>query len=540
MSDRSVSNDRPSWLRRLRVPLITFAVPLALLVALLLNEQFELSADATMPLFMGTSIAIELGIVVVAVWFLFFSGFRIWTKLAGVLVVALLVAAVYGIPRRWEFTGKMMPIPIFRWQPDLQDQLKQRLAQRSGEVPTLVLADLTIGPDDFPRYRGVHADGVAPSLSVPTNWAQNPTREVWRTPVGWSYSGIAVAGKVAVTLEQREDDEAVVCYDRDTGKELWSYSYPALFKQARPMGGNGPRATPTIADGDVYSLGAMGDLVCLDGTNGKKRWAINIVNDNGAKVVQWGMTSSPLIVGDLVVVNAGINPDDNQKKAVVAYERKGGKKRWAEGEHLAGYSSPMLVKLGGFEQIVLFDVGGVAGIDPADGKELWRYPWKTWEDMNIIQPLILPGDRVFISSQKANGCALLQVKQSASGSSVEPLWTKTKRTMACLFANPVYHDGHIYGLTDGVLCSIKAANGERNWMGERAGSGQLILTGNTLLVQTEGTGEIIAVAADPAEYRELGRVKVFQGSRTWNTPALAGGRLYLRNHEEMVCLELAR
>ncbi len=266
---------------------------------------------------------------------------------------------------------------------------------------------------------------------------------------------------------------------------------------------------------------------------------MNVVKDNGAKVLQWGMTSSPLIVGDLVIVNAGINPDENRKQAVAAYDRKTGKKAWASGAHGAGYSSPLLARLADVPQIVLFDAGGLVGIDPADGSELWRYPWSTFNDMNIVQPLVLTGDRIFISSETANGCALVQVKKAGSSWSADKVWQN--HYMGARFANPVLCAGHIYGLSNGRLCCLDAATGRRTWKSDaRFDSGQLLVTGNTLLVQTEGTGKVVAVAADPAEYRELGRTKVFRGSRTWNTPALAGGRLYLRNHEEMVCLDVSK
>jgi outer membrane protein assembly factor BamB len=543
MSDTTFPAESPSLLRRLRVPLIAFTLPMLLLVALVIYRQFELIEtvpEALMPLFMGFTISTELAILVVAIWFLFFSGYRLRTKAVGVLIAAALVVAIVKVPRRWEFGGVMTPIPVFRWQPDIQSELQARLANENHEAAVLSPEDVTIGTDDFPRYRGVLADGVAPAVLISANWGGSAPKELWRTPVGWGYSGIALAGKVAVTIEQRDKNEVIVCYDRATGKELWAYPYEARFEQSAPMGGPGPRATPTILDGDVYSLGAEGELVCLDCTNGKPRWpSVNIVKDNKAKVLQWGMTSSPLIVGDLVVVNAGIDPADNQHQAMAAYHRKTGQKAWAKGDHGAGYSSPILAKLDGKEQIVLFDGGGLAGIDPADGTELWRYPWSTFNDMNIIQPLVLPGDSVFISSEAVNGCALLKVKKSGSSWSVEPAWKS--RFMGSRFANPVYYEGHIYGLSNGRLCCLDAKTGRRTWKADESfESGQLLLTGNTLLVQAEFTGELFAVAADPGEYRELGRIKAFRGSRSWNTPSLAGGRLYLRNHEEMVCYDLGK
>lgn len=545
MSDSTPPADQRSLLRRFRVPLIAFSLPIVLFVVLIAFNRLGLAddvPDAVMPLLMGITISTELATLVVAVWFLFFSGYQLVTKVVGCMAVLAIGTAIYKFPRRWEFGGMMTPIPIFRWEPDLSTELDERLAQPAGAPVALTAADLAIGPEDFPRYRGTAADGVAMAIAARDDWTANPPTRIWRTTVGWSYAGVAVAGKVAITLEQRkgaEAVEAVVCYGRADGKELWSYRYPAEFKQSPPMGDGGPRSTPTIADADVYTLGAEGDLVCLDGTNGKLRWSTNVVADSAAKVVKWGMTSSPLVAGDLVIVNAGIDPENNQHQAVAAYDRKTGKRAWAAGDHPAGYSSPMLVKLAGVEQILLFDGGGVAGIAVADGKELWRHVWKTMNDMNIIQPLVLPGDRVFISSELSNGCALLQIKKSDSGWSVEPIWAN--KNMGARFANPVHHGDHIYGLSYDLLVCLDAKTGKRLWKGgERFESGQLLVTGDTLLVQAERTGELIAVAADPAGYRELGHIRVLQGSRTWNTFALAGGRLYLRNHEEMVCYELPK
>src|SRR5262249_4659192 len=158
----------------------------------------------------------------------------------------------------------------------------------------------------------------------------------------------------------------------------------------------GPRATPTIAGGEVYSLGATGQLVCLEGATGRLKWSKDILEDNEAKRVTWGMTSSPLVAGDLVVVNPGVDPEHNAGRALAAYKRPTGERAWGAGTYKAGYSSPQLARLCGREQILLFDAGGLAGFDPGTGAELWRYPWETFSDMNIIQPLVLGQDRVLI------------------------------------------------------------------------------------------------------------------------------------------------
>jgi outer membrane protein assembly factor BamB len=540
-----------SWTRRFRFPLTMLCLVALAFIAVTVFDRTDLMPEALFPSFMVFQVTLLLAIITIPAWFFLFSGFRLTTKLLGALVVAGLIYGFLNLFRieKTEFTGAMKPVFVYRWIPQLtgevwppvvfvwnpeaEELLDERLATVRHDATGLTHADLVAGPDDFPRYRGLLADGTAPAVKL-GNWSANPPEIIWKIPVGGGYSGVVVAGRVAVTLEQRGDDEAVVCYDRAGGKELWAYAYPAHFKHAPNMGGGGPRATPAIADGDVYSLGALGDLVCLDGTTGKKRWAVNILTDNGAKNHEWGVSGSPLVAGSLVIVNPGVDPAANKGQAIAAYDRKTGKRVWAAGDQPAGYSSPLRAGLGGMEQILLFDGGGLVGLDPADGKELWRFPWSTFSDMNIVQPLVLPGDRVFISSERSNGCVLLHVKKDGDGWSATPVWQN--KLMASKFANPVYHQGHIYGLHSGMLCCMDARTGKRVWDGERVGSGQLLLSGDNLIVQTE-EGEILAAVAEPTAYRELGRMQVLDG-RTWNTPALAGGRLYVRNHKEMACVEL--
>ena len=526
----------PSWLRRWRVPLIAVALPVLMLLLLVVWFRFELEPAAQMYLFMAFELSVLLALLVLLVWWLFFSGFHLLTKL---VVIAIAVALPFGFVqtvRRADFTGSMIPRLYFIWENDPADAFEQKLqAGMASSADGLPPIDVTVGPTDFARYRGPHGDGTANAAPLAPSWATSPWKVLWKQPCGGGYSGFAVAGNVAVTLEQRRDQEVIVCYDRDTGRQRWQYGYPALFEQTAPMGGNGPRSTPTIADGDVYSLGALGDLVCLDAVTGQKRWQVNIVKDSAAKTAYWGMTGSPLIVGSHVIVNPGIDPADNAEEAVAAYDRKTGTRVWAAGAKPAGYSSPQLVKLARIEQVLLFDGDGLVSLDPTNGDGLWRHPWKTFGDMNIVQPLVLPGNRVFISSEAANGGVMLRLRQEGGAFSVSEAWQN--RNLFSRFANPVAHQGHIYGLCNGFLTCVEDKTGKRLWKGERFGSGQLLLVGDVLLVSSE-SGEVVTVAADPAGYRELGRQEVFTG-KTWNTPALAGRQLFVRNHYEMACLELA-
>jgi outer membrane protein assembly factor BamB len=386
------------------------------------------------------------------------------------------------------------------------------------------------GANDWPEYRGRKRDGVVTGPALATDWAGKAP--LWKRAVGAGHSSFAVAGNIAVTLEQRGDQEAVVCYHVPTGEQAWAYTYPARFREL--MGGPGPRSTPTVIDGEVYSLGATGKLVCLDARTGKEKWpAADILEDNAN--LKWGMSGSPLVFDEVVVVNPGTQTAQ-AAGTLAAYDRKTGKRLWSSGRASAGYSSPMLATLAGKRQILLLDGEGLSGYDPADkGKVLWRYPWPVQENINATQPVLLGDDRVLISSGYFVGSAALQIKQEGGKWTVAEVW-RNKRSMRCKFSSPVLHGGYLYGLDEGTLVCVDAKTGERKWRGERYGHGQMLLTNGQLLITSED-GVLALVQAAPDGYRELNRLQAIDG-RTWNLPALAGGLALVRNHLEMACYDL--
>jgi outer membrane protein assembly factor BamB len=526
-----VPTDRP---RRRR-----FWFPLAVLIVIALAafvpriwDGLELDPGPLMTIRMVCTWLGLAGVVALPVWFFVFSGYARMTKLAVLGLVLLAGGVVAGLVRRLELSGGWEPMLRWRWQADPAARFDEYLAQKPA-TDNLPPIDLTIGPLDFPRYRGTRGDGVVNDVRLATDWS-TPPRLLWRHPCGGGYAGFAVAGNVAITLEQRRDQEAVVCYDRASGVERWVYAYPALFHRSEPMGGDGPRATPTIFDGAVYSLGATGILVCLDGASGRERWQVNILEDNGAANASWAMSGSPLIVDNCVIVNPGMDPARNAGMSLAAYDRKDGKKLWAANNRAAGYSSPTLATLAGRRQILLFDGVGLAGFDPGNGGELWSHPWETMLGMNIIQPLVVGADRVLISSELSNGAALLQIGRQGESFTVEEVWHN--RNLASKFSSPVLHERHIFGLNYGILTCLDAATGARLWKDKRYGHGQILLADDVILVLSE-KGEVALVATDPAGCRELARLAALDG-KTWNTPALAGNQLFVRNHTEMACYEL--
>jgi outer membrane protein assembly factor BamB len=470
----------------------------------------------------------------VLVWFFASGSQSRRVKLVGVVVLLGLGGTAAGVVRGFDVYGDLSPILHFRWEPTSQDLL-ERHRDRAGGPDDLPAIDLIVDEAfDFPRYRGVQGDG---SVIVPKplarDWSESPPELLWRQPCGGGFSGFAVAGNVAITLEQRRGDEAVVCYDRATGRERWVYCYPAHF---RNLTGNGPRSTPTIHDGQVISLGATGELVCLEGKTGKKRWRHNILEDSAARPVTWGMAGSPLVVGKLglVIVNPGIDPDNNAGQALAAYRLENGERVWARGKHQAGYSSPQLVRLAGRSQVLIFDAGGLAGVGPATGEELWRHPWRTSLGMNIIQPLAVDDRHVLVSSEASNGCALVEVSRKGDDFETAVVWAN--KDLASKFSNPLALGECIYGLSTGTLVCLDRRTGQRLWRGRYYGHGQVLAAGGLLLVMSE-RGYVALVQPDPKRFRELARLEVF-ADRTWNNPAVAGGQLFVRNDREMACFRL--
>jgi outer membrane protein assembly factor BamB len=526
---------RKRRLRRFIFPAFLLLVMIGVFLIVPIGSKLGFELGTLMDVKVMATMALPICLILLLVWFVAFSGFRWYTRVAGLFVLAILVGAYFACVRKVELSAEWQPIAIsFRWEPNEEEEFEKfRSQQPEHELPSL---NLRIDPAaDFPRYRGLNADGVVLLPNLETNWSAHPPKTRWMHPCGGGYSGFAVAGDVAVTLEQRRGEEAVVCYDRKTGDELWEYKYEARFHQAEPMGGDGPRATPTIDGGEVFSLGAEGHLACLDGHNGKEKWAVNILEENGGTNIEWGMSGSPLVVDNLVIVNPGISPnDDDVEKALVAYDRSTGKPVWKAGKYAAAYSSPQLATVAGVEQVLLFDSGGIAGFDPKSHKELWRHPWTTMRGMNIIQPVVIGGDRVFIASEPT-GCALLHVHRADGAFKVEQVWKNRKFLMK--FSNPVALNGFIYGLSNDKLVCIDAETGKARWEGAEYGAGQLLLAGNVLVVTEEKKGDLALVAAKPDGFDELAHIEVLKG-KTWNTPALAGNQLFMRNHKQMTCLEL--
>lgn len=447
---------------------------------------------------------------------------RLGVGLIGFLVLFTLYSSIH------EFTGDMMPVFGLPW--DKKPGQGSNAVPLTANVDSLAPIDVTISPTDLPSYRGEQTAGEVSGPPLSRDWTKEPPELLWKHPCGGGYSSFAIAGNVAVTMEQRGENEAVVFYDRTTGTPMWIHAYPALFQE--PLGGPGPRATPTIADGKVFALGATGTLLCLDPVKRAVCWETNILADASAKNLDWAMSGSPLAYGNLLIVN----PGGKENQSLVAYDRETGKRQWAGGSRQAGYSSPMVAELAGTTQILIYHGEGLSGHDPKDGRELWMTPWKAGPGINVAQPLLFPGDRVFVTSGYSVGGIMVNVSRQADHWQVKTLY-ETKG-MRCRFTSPVSKDGYIYGLDDGIMTCISAETGKRTWKSGRFGNGQILLQDDLIVIQAE-SGDIALMEANPTKGIELGRIKALGDvAKTWNCPALADGRLFVRNHAEMACFDL--
>lgn len=376
------------------------------------------------------------------------------------------------------------------------------------------------------NFRGPARDGRYDEQPIRTNW-QGGLQQLWKQPSGGGYSSFSVADGVAFTIEQRRGQEVVAAYNVETGRELWTHAWDALYTDST---GDGPRSTPTWHEGRLYALGALGELRCLDARTGKLIWSKNILKENGASNNQWGMAASPLVVDDKVVVI----PGGGNGKSVVAYNAKSGERVWGALGDAASYTSPMLVSLAGRRQVLAVTARRVAGLAPEDGAVLWEFPWANSIGINVAQPIVVDANRFFVSAGYGKGAALVELTSAGGKLSAASVWERA--SMKNKFNSSVLHEGHVYGLDEGMLTCVDVATGEQKWKARGYGYGQVTLASGHLIVTTE-EGEIALVRATPAGHTELARFPALEG-RTWNCPAIANGRLLVRNATQMACYKL--
>ncbi|MDX1644042.1 MAG: PQQ-binding-like beta-propeller repeat protein [Thermoanaerobaculia bacterium] len=461
------------------------------------------------------------GAVALFLWLVLFSRLPGRLRARIFLVTLLVVAAGFLLFEIQGVDGNLVPILGYRWSGERDFEVTASADDGAMEaVETLT---------DYPQFYGPRRDATLDGPRLARDWQADPPREIWRREVGEGWSAFAIAGQAAVTQEQRGGRELVVRYDLATGAEEWVHADDTSFDTT--VGGKGPRATPTIDRGRVYTLGATGILNCLELDSGRRVWSRDVLADTGTAQPDWGLPSSPLVTDDLVIVEVG-----RGGPSLAAYDRDTGEPVWTVDSDSGSYSTPRLAVVGGRQQVLVVNQRSVAGHDPATGRRLWSIPWDTGGE-KVTPVLPLSEDLVLVSAGYGQGSRLLRLlPEDPQGSSyrVEEVWES--RRLKSKFAPMVVHEGVVYGLDDGVMVALDPETGERLWKAGRYGHGQLILVGELILVTTE-KGDVVLVEATPEEHRELGRFEAFD-SKTWNPPALAGNLLLIRNNREAAAYEL--
>jgi outer membrane protein assembly factor BamB len=381
---------------------------------------------------------------------------------------------------------------------------------------------------EWPGFRGRNRDSAVEGVRINADWAASPPVQLWRRQVGPGWSSFAVSGDVLYTQEQRGESEEVAAYRVSTGRPVWRHRDPVRFWESN--GGAGPRATPTINNDRIYTFGATGILNALDADTGARLWSRNVATDAEKAVPMWGFASSPLVIGDLVIVAAS--------GRLAAYDAVTGKRRWLGPPRPGSYSSPHLFTADGVQQVLLLSAAGVTSVSAADGTLLWEQGWDGG-GTTIVQPALTgDGDLLINAIATSGGLGLrrLSVTHGSDGWNVTERWTSTG--LKPYFNDFVVHKGHAFGFDGNILSCIDLSDGHRKWKGGRYGNGQLVLLADEdLLLVLSEEGELALVKATPDQFTEIARFKAIEG-KTWNHPVLIRDTLLVRNGEEMAAFKL--
>jgi outer membrane protein assembly factor BamB len=386
---------------------------------------------------------------------------------------------------------------------------------------------------DWPHWLGPNRTGASPETGLLKSWPKAGPKVLWKQPGGVGYSSVVIAGGRAITQVQHDGNEFVIAFDAAKGTKLWETKVAAAYKNTY---GDGPRSTPTIEGKFVYTQSVQGELTCLTVDKGDIVWSVNLFKEYGSKNLSWGIAASPLVVGDLVYAIPGA-----KNAGVAAFNKKDGKEVWKTGDDKAGYATPMPVTVGGDKQIIFFTATGLLAVTADKGKELWRVPWTTGYDCNICTPLLIGKDQLFVSSGEDVGCAMYKLSASAT----EVLWESkgAKSVMENYWANSVYHDGYLYGITGHFdvkkmhLNCVDAKTGKLMWTVRDYGKCALTLAEGQLYI-TMNQGDVVLAACNPQKYEEISRFTLL-GKKNRGPATIADKRLYLRDHDNVYCLDIS-
>jgi outer membrane protein assembly factor BamB len=447
------------------------------------------------------------------------------------LVLALIGAGVSALTKTDGVWGNFAFGLDWRWNKTAEEEF---LASRKNGPADPSAAKIEASRDVFlqpewPGFRGPLQDGVQHGKSFSSDWKANPPKELWRIPLGPAWSSFAVAGKYLVTQEQRGEFEAVVCYESESGKQVWANETPSRFFEA--LGGLGPRATPTIAEGSIFSMGAEGWLLKLNATNGELLWKVDIRKAAECDPPMWGFSSSPLVYEGIVTVHAGGKGD----KGIVAFDSSNGELKWSAPAGKQSYSSPQILTIHDQKVLTLLSDEGAHFYEPLTGKSVYDYEWPH-QGYRALQAQIVEANQMLVPTGLGAGTRLVEFTKENDLWVGKEIWTS--RFMKPDYNDLVVHKGYLYGFDSAIFACVDLKDGSQKWKGGRYGKGQvLLLADSDLLIVVSEKGELVLLRASPDAFDELAKINAMEG-KTWNHPVVVGDRLYIRNAEEAICYQL--
>jgi outer membrane protein assembly factor BamB len=496
---------------------IVLVIITLLLTSLLLDKSLATAGQG----FMFYIYALPLLCLVLVGWAIVARNFSRNIRYFTLVMAILLTCGVWLLYRIDGITGDFNPEFAWRWSATSEEQL---LSTESDEFTSAAPLTIEMSSAEWPGFRGINRDGIVRGIQIKTNWAEDPPKELWRKPIGPGCSSFAVNGDLLFAQEQRGDDEIVACYSLKTGEPVWRHHDRARFWDSHA--GAGPRSTPAINKGRVYTLGATGILNVLDAVNGSVVWSRNAVSDTDLEHSGWGYTSSPLVIDDVVIVAV--------VGQLIAYDIETGDPRWYGPDEGDSYSSPHLLTIDGIKQVILMSANGATSLDPANGTLLWKYSWPS--SSRIVQPAIAANGDLLISHEDGKGIRRIGVSYNSGEWTFEDRWTS--KQLRPNFNDFVVHKGHAYGYSGLNLMCIDTENGRRKWRGDRYGGQIILLANQDLLLVLSEEGELVLVRAIPEAYIEIALLEAIEG-KTWNHPVLAGNILLVRNTQEMAAYQLS-